>query len=230
MDNRQPDTGQFIRDWLVSSVLVWPLALGAWVIACIPVGFIFSFFGSVIGPVEHIAWVVVLTLTGVLVGYIIGDAQRSTMRESLAWWSPDWAKASVAGGLLGVFLVLMGQVLLTNADPLLLQLILLPLFALGLSAGQWLVLRDMAHQAWVWIAGNTSAAIVFGGLLLLNPSPFPGYFGMFIWFVVAAMAQGAVTGYVILWLYDHLRRIPDDERDPAPVYLEVRNRPHDRRR
>jgi hypothetical protein len=120
--------------------------------------------------------------------------------------------------------------MLANADPMMLQLLLMPLFAFGLSAGQWVVLRDMAHQAWVWIAGNTSAAIVFGGLLLLNPSPLPGSFGIFIWFVVAAMAQGAVTGYVILWLYDHLRRTRDDEREPAPVYLEVRNRPHDKRR
>jgi hypothetical protein len=232
MDNRQPDTGQFIRDWLIFSVLVWPLALGAWVMACIPVGFVFSFLGSVSGPVEHVVWIATLIVAGALIGYMIGDAQRSTMRDSLAWWSPKWATASIWGSLLGGFMVIVGQTVLTLAgvSSLTLQLMLMPLFAIGLSAGQWVVLRDMAHQAWVWVVGNTSAAVVFSGLLLLNPSPLPGHIGMFTWFMVAALAQGAVTGYVILWLYENLRRTPDDDREPAPVYLEVRNRSHDKRR
>jgi hypothetical protein len=232
MDRHQPDTGQFIRDWLTASVLVWPLALGAWVVACMPIGFLFNIVQPAGAVAEQFAWIAMLTLTGALVGYIIGDAQRSIMRDTLAWWSPDWARASVMGGLLGGAAVYGGQALLSNAgaDDVLLQLVAMPLFALGLSVGQWPVLRQMAHQAWLWVIGNTSAAIVFGGLLLFNQSPLPGHVGLFIWFMIAAICQGAVTGYVILWLYERLRRVPDDEREPAPVYLEVRNQPHDRRR
>lgn len=232
MDKQQPDTGQFIRDWLTASVLVWPLALGAWVVAWIPIGFLLNVLQPTGHLAEQLAWIIMLTLTGALVGYIIGDAQRSIMRDTLGWWSPDWARISVPGGLLGGTAVFAGQALLSSlgADDRLLQIVAMPLFAIGLSLFQWLVLREMAHQAWLWVIGNTSAAIVFGGLLLFNQSPLPGHIGLFIWFIIAALCQGAVTGYVILWLYERLRRIPDDERELAPVYVEVRNRRHDNER
>lgn len=232
MKTHQPDTGQFMRDWLTASVLVWPLALGAWVVACMPIGFLVNTFQPAGTIAEQVVWIAMLGLTGSLVGYIIGDAQRSIMRDTLGWWSPDWARVSVPGGLFGGLAVFGGQTLLAGlgASETLLQLAAMPLFAVGLSLGQWLVLRQMAHQAWLWVIGNMSAAIIFGGLLLLNQSPLPGHTGLFIWFMIAAICQGAVTGYVMLWLYERLRRIPDEERELAPVYVEVRNRPHDRQR
>jgi hypothetical protein len=57
-----------------------------------------------------------------------------------------------------------------------------------------------------------------------------GWWVIGLW-LLAVLAQGAITGLVMLWLYD--RPVNDwdleDEKQVAPVYLEVRSRSDEER-
>ena len=106
-------------------------------------------------------------------------------------------------------------------------MMLLPLFILPISIMQWRILDPIAHEAWMWILGNLVAAIVFSGLFFsTQPMPFIEALpvaSLILW-LMAAIALGAITGVVILWLYQHQISEWDDENaELAPVYVEVRN-------
>lgn len=229
MNEDRANTGQFLREWLAASVFVWPLVLGAWVVTWIPVGFLFNTIGQTLLG-ELVAWLLLLILPGALVGYIVGDAQSSIMRDTLRWWSPQWARRSAIGGLMGGVLVLaLNYIFDASISDHLQWVVSMPLFVLCLSIGQWSALRHMTADAWLWIVGNLTGGIIFSSLVFINAPVMQAPWLQFVWFVVAAAAQGAVTGYVIIWLYERLRRTPDDEREYARVYVEVRSR-QDRRR
>jgi len=171
-------------------------------------------------------------LPATITGYFMGLMQQDILETDLDWPLPHWIQVSQWGGALGggalmllyVFINLMPQVIKPLAP-----LLLVPLFMLSVSVIQWFSLRQRAAQAWLWVMGNTVAGVVFSSLLLNGPSadgPFEILLWMAMW-ALAAAAQGVITGFVMLWIYERHRRQWDDDEELARVYVEVYK--HDRR-
>ncbi len=72
-------------------------------------------------------------------------------------------------------------------------LLLMPLFALCLSAVQWWELRKRVHGAWLWMLANGVGGLVWSMLFLRNDSAHVLGFWL--------LAQGAITGGALLWLF-----------------------------
>src|SRR5688572_33304718 len=79
--------------------------------------------------------------------------------------------------------------------------VMMPTYVVFVSAAQWFTLRNAVKQAWLWILGNVAAGMVFSGLLT---SYYDGDTSVAILFMfaLAVLAQGYITGYVLLFLFE----------------------------
>ncbi|MGB7338922.1 MAG: hypothetical protein WBC91_08530 [Phototrophicaceae bacterium] len=222
----------FLLHWVINAVGVWLVASVASLIAWVPIAVLISVLDQypVLAPIVRvISTVAIFTIPGMSIGYILGEVQQNILRDFLKWdFAPHWVRYSSIGGLIGGIAVIGFSVLFGAALPERIQwMMLLPLFILPISIMQWRILDPIAHEAWMWILGNLVAAIVFSGLFFsTQPMPFIEALpvaSLILW-LMAAIALGAITGVVILWLYQHQISEWDDENaELAPVYVEVRN-------
>lgn len=229
---------RFLRDWLLGSLPLWVTSAVASVLAWLPIATVMVFILRGSEPnllLRAISIVSLLILPGAAIGFCAGDAQLNLMRDHLHWNPQDWRRNSAFGGMVGGALVLLmpsaTQTVLSDQTQLLL---IMPIFAFCLSIAQWWTLRHTAQEAWLWILGNVVGGIVFSGLFFLNQPTLATEFDKLLllglW-VIAVLSQAAVTGIVMLWLYDRPLRDNDTEREYARVFLEVRTRDkHNRRR
>jgi hypothetical protein len=237
MHNIRPNPNRFLMEWVLDKVLLWPRAMIACVLAWAPLAIVVV---VIVQDSEPALWLRILTITaglllpGIAVGFVAGEAQYRLMRDHLDWQPLHWIRNSTIGGALGGGVALLSTAW-TDSSITEQLLFAMPLFALFLSAAQWFSLRRVTHSAWLWILGNLVGGIVFTGLFLINhPGPFNplGSFGTLFMWLLAVSAQALITGIVLLWLYD--RPVlewdnDDDERELAPIYVEVYTDDHRRR-
>lgn len=235
MEERKSLYNRFLWMWLVDSVGVWPVALIACALAWTPILVLGVLFGRGESLPPLLEWATLLALLlvpGTTIGYCVGDLQRNLIRTQLHWHTGGWLRWSVFGGLFGGVLAVGGAWLSAGLFSERIQwMLLMPLFAFGLSLGQWWVLRRLTDESWMWVLGNVVGGIVFSGLLFMNQpdptDPYHSIWGLLLW-LVAVLAQGVITGIVLLWLYD--RPVDqsdnplDNDDDLARVYVEVRHR------
>ncbi len=233
MEERKTLYNRFLWMWLIDSVGVWPAALIACALVWTPILLLGVLFGrgeSLPLLLEIVTLLALMTLPGMTIGYCVGDLQRNLIRTQLGWYTGGWLRWSVIGGLFGGMLAVAGMWLSAHFFPERVQwMLLMPLYAFGLSLGQWWVLRRLAHESWMWILGNGVAGVVFSGLFFMNQpnpaDPYASLWKLLLW-LAAVLAQGAITGIVLLWLYDRPTPQEDnaaDEQDNlARVYIEVR--------
>jgi len=235
MDHHRINTNRFLRHWLINSIVIWPGVAITCILAWIPAALLWTFlihkahFSTEL--IEGLRIPLFLWF-GLVSGYTIGDWQTRLIHEHLHWHLPGWGRFSAAGGVLGMgFLLLVGS-FLKQWLPEYTYLTMMPLYIAGLSTMQWFILRKTSHEAWLWVLGNIVAGIVFSGLLFFNQpvpfSPFSRVLTLGLW-IIAAGAQGFITGIVLLWLYD--RPVSEQsraDRTLAPVYIEVRDRSDNR--
>lgn len=241
MQTRQDSPNRFLRHWLLNALIIWPIAGIASIIVWIPVAVVMSMLGRYddLMPLVHgLSLICLLTLPGMTIGYMIGDFQRSLMREHLNWQQRDWIRLSVLGGLLGEWLVVGITFVIAGMVPEKVQLMLmLPLFVLPLGVAQWWSLRRTTRDAWLWILANITGAMVFSGVFFMNPAfPFVNALDieplttLALW-ALAASSLGIITGVVILWLYDHpVEDGGEWEDDPELARVHVEVYTHDKRR
>jgi hypothetical protein len=217
---------RFLIHWMVAALLIWPLSLfmsiSLWAAVSLPLGFLGQ-WGSIGAFIPLLETITMLIIPSLVVGYIIGSAQKTLAGADLDWHLNNWRKLSIAGALSGGLLIAT-LLYFTQLDKQILWLLTMPIFMLVLSSFQWLEMRQAAREAWLWILANVTGALVFSGLLFMNqPNPMSDNhtFLSFALWILATLAQGMITGIVLLWLYD--RPLADSENELAPVYLEVRN-------
>jgi len=223
---------RFLLHWLASAIGVWPVAAVACLVAWTPIAILTAILGqyeSLFPLARIISTIAIFIIPGMSIGYVIGDLQHTLLRDILKWDFQDWVRYSSIGGVAGGLLVILAIMTVGRGLSENLQwMITMPLFILPISIMQWRLLRQSARDAWLWIAANLTAAIVFSGLVFnTRPLSFLQYEplnSIIIWFF-AAMSIGVITGVVMLWLYEHpLSDWNDDDAEFAPVYIEVRNR------
>jgi len=226
------DTGRFVRQWLLHTTLAWPVALVLTLTIYLIFNAIFArgFFGLPRPDwLQFLHMLLTFVPMGAFVGAHLGQAQYDAMRDGLRWdMTADWHRASLTGGILGG-VGLVGVQMLAAGDSVStsVALLLMPLFALAMGASQWLILRHFARDAWLWVLANGVGGVVFSGLFFLNQPPYASDLILAGLWLVATVAQSAVTAYVILWLYERGARERDDQR--ARVYVEIYTDDHPRR-
>lgn len=212
----------FMLWWIACSIFVWPLAVITLGITLVPLmlgaqalmpDFYYrsdnSFIMSIVG----------IPLVGLTLGLTIALLQRWLLRNKLYWTADGWRKWSMLGGAAGACIVAATTTLIHNLLPYrqsetLSPFVMMPIFVFCVSAAQWLALRHAVKQAWLWVLGNTIAGMVFSGLIR---SYYNGNSGAIVlgMFALAVLAQGYITGYVLLFLFEKklLPMAPDGQED-----------------
>ena len=211
MDDPYPyDSKGFLWRWLVASVLVWPLALILGVVSGV-VGFSVS---GTLNPLFNT--ILTIGLAGGTVGIAIGLLQRNIIDSQFDWEAPRWLLVSMLGGLLGgLILLVLGPSLSSMSDPFYnLNFffdvpLLMPLYMLPVSAAQWWALRYRVEGAWLWVLANGVGGLVWS-LIVTDTNALSD---TITYGLLATLAQGAITGGALLWLFQTARR----EAAPSPV-------------
>lgn len=220
------DTGKFLRHWMLNCVTVYPIALMLGFLIWLPLGVIqhwLSDYAGLSGLADVLMTVTLFVLPGAVAGYSVGQAQLEVIRDTLKWQiDDDWLWYSALGGVVGSVMVVMMWAHLGDFVVLeTLSFWMMPVFLACLSVAQALVLRKYAHSDWLWVLANVTAGLIFSSILFRTTLYIPDvYFRptVIILWLMAALAQGAVLGYAMLWFYEKLNRFVDI---PAPAYVEV---------
>jgi len=212
MDNYQIKARPFLLWWVASSLFVWPLAIVIGGVLMFPLGMLLS----VIRPPfdANQTWYTLLSfglivpILGAVIGFSIGHLQRWLFRKRLYWAADYWRRWSIGGGVLAAISVA-GVVFfmqpLAMLDERVIVMVMMPIFVSILSAVQWWLLRGAVREAWLWVLGNLAAGVVFSGLIVMNRPALSsaGYAlaTMGLW-LLAALVQGTISGFVILFLFE----------------------------
>ena len=91
---------------------------------------------------QSLAFMAILFIPSMVIGYLLGDFQASLLRNHLQWDIAAWQKQSVLGSLVGgFFFILSGFAVGYFFDARSQWMLSMPLFVLVLSSFQWRVLR-----------------------------------------------------------------------------------------
>ncbi|QPC82912.1 hypothetical protein G4Y79_00640 [Phototrophicus methaneseepsis] len=220
-------TDKFWSHWIGGSMLVWPISVVVAAVIFVPTAF---FFGSLLQIhmfdytgtrfSDLLMGGVMTVIAGGAIGFAVGSIQQYILKNILLWTADRWTLASVLGGIAGGIIV--GFMFLMD-DPSLYYVhdvtifTAMPIYITVLSMVQYLALRVAVRSGWLWVLANLVGGLVFSGLLLRN-SLDPAVWGDLIaslgMWALAIIAQGAVTGYVLLFLFErHAYPYEEDEDD-----------------
>lgn len=226
--NESINTNKFLRHWLLNSVTVWIYTMVMGVAVYFPLAMLFNIFSDS-GPISELILILValfafLLLPGAVVGYCIGEAQYGLLRDMLGWRLQHWRRMTTIGGMLGgSFVMLMLTIMQPDQVENVGVLLVMPVMMFVLSSFQAWVLRHKVQPVWLWVLGNVVGGLAFSGVLFMNtPGGDDGLAFLFsvlsLW-LLAALAQGFLTGYVMVWLYETVQ--PESELAYAPVPVEI---------
>ncbi|MDQ7027867.1 MAG: hypothetical protein Q9P01_22220 [Anaerolineae bacterium] len=232
MESHSINPNRFLRDWIGNSIVILPIAAVVCFVALAPFAIFYGFTLDEVITHPMMGWfmaIALLIVPGMVVGYTVGDRQENLIAHHLRWSLRGWTRWSIIGGLVGGFLVVAKTLFLDSLNSHQFFLMAnMPIYVLCLSIAQWQVLRQVAREASLWILGNVVGGIVFSGVLFLN-QPDANH-SAYIWILLglwglATLAQGAITGIIILWLYDRpISEWNDEDAEAVPVYIEIRSR------
>lgn len=228
-------TTRFWLAWIGASLLVYPLVIAfliAFIMVLSPIADIFvdSYDGYSVA-LEMLYLMGFSTIVGGMIGFAIGMLQKSVIKRYFNIDMKHWQRTTVVGGMVAapamVFtldaltqytsqnywqLLATGQYYtlteLTNILPMILYVAIL-------STIQIVILRKYVQNAWLWILANTVAGLMFS--MLVNSAFDPG-FGNWL---LAAIAQGAVTGFAMLWLLHRLNQPIEEEPELAYQHVPI---------
>ncbi len=196
----------FLLWWSASAFFVWPLSVVALAAILVPTGMFFNILRPVPytnDAVDTLFMFAMLLFGGVIIAAVVGKLQRWLLRTRLYWAADGWQFWTVLGGFMGA-LILGGLRLLMEitvgiyfADQWSVSLAM-AVFMLVVSAAQWQALRHAVRDSWLWVLGNVVAGMVFGGLASQSNNYDIGP----LYFMGAVLAQGIITGFVILYLFE----------------------------
>lgn len=211
---------RFLLWWSVSAVFVWPFAVIALAVVLVPIGIIFSGVRPVpytSALLDEVFFFITLLLGGWIIAGVVASLQRWLLRTRLYWSADGWQFWTMLGGFMGALILGGGRLLLDAtlgyymADRWSL-LLAMAAYMMVVSAAQWMVLRHAVRDSWLWVLGNFVAGMVFGGIV----SQTHDYHFDMLQFFTAVLAQGVITGYVLLYLFEK-KLLPMQPEDAEPL-------------
>ncbi|MFQ3645423.1 MAG: hypothetical protein SNJ54_07440 [Anaerolineae bacterium] len=176
-----------------------------------------SFIASLIGFVYGLNYGPALYTVGTLfavggvIGWSVGTLQKLIIETRLGWHANGWVFWSVVGGVIGLmalsFFVASFPRFTWDYNPT----YFMPIFITPVAICQWWVLRRAVDQAYLWIWANIAAGLTFA----LIPEVFAGHAALVV--LLAPMAQAALTGMMLIWLFERRRRHNRPASAPVPV-------------
>lgn len=221
---------RFLLWWLVGSVLVYPLAVIVAAVTMFVIAAVVSGLGSILrapfyytAPIFSVVYVGVMAgALGAGTGFSVGHIQRHLLRRYLYWTADYWRVLSTAGGFIGGLLTA-GIIFLSPYNSTgngIWLMPVMPLFMALVSLFQWRSLRHATRHASVWVIANIIASMVWSGVLFMNqPDPYARSYGlsMLVLGALAVAAQGFITGFLILWLFEkYAYPAVDGDKDDTP--------------
>gem|GEM_PF-2018889 len=224
-------TTRFWLAWIFASLLVYPLVI----ISLIALSMVLSPILTMVSPetyyysgasnatLETIYLLLFSSGVGGIVGFSVGLLQKSVIKRYFYFELHNWRRATVIGGMIaapvmalsihGVNTVIsdhyweLYQSGLYNPLNSMISMLPMVMYVMVMSAIQIVILRRYVKHAWLWILANTVAGMMFSMLVSSSIDPDLGNW------LLAAIAQGAVTGFAMLWLLHHFnRQIEIDEQ------------------
>jgi len=232
----QIKTTRFWLAWIAASLLVYPLVIAfalAFSMIWFPtIGAMFPAFDGVTPTstaTTHIVTLLTLVGFGGIVALTVGILQANVIKRYFHFELKYWKRATAIGGLVGApvtAFALFGlyDYMYANYMPLfnsgqfeaynvLLNALPMVMYVTVMSVVQVVVLREYVRNAWLWILANAVAGFMFSMLVTVTFRP-----GFIDWFL-AAVAQGAITGFAMLFLLHRLTdESDDDDSSGTPDY------------
>ena len=232
-------TTRFWLAWIFASILVYPLVL-LFIIA----------FSLVWGPVTEAlfpdslyygfdsasafetAYILVMgSIVGGIVGFAIGLLQRSVIKRYFHMEVKNWRRTTLIGGMIAAPVMVGAIDVMSNyvgqhywqlmesgqyhVFNTILSVMPMVVYVFVLSAVQVIILRRYVQHAWLWIMANTVAGFMFS--MVVNQAFDPGISN----WLLAAIAQGAVTGFAMLWLLHRLNKETEADNEPEFAFQHV---------
>lgn len=225
---------RFWLAWIFASLMVYPLVimfLIAFSMVLSPILTTMSpqtyfYPGESNATLETIYILLVSSGVGGIIGFSVGLLQKSVIKRYFHFELHNWRRATVIGGMIaapvmalsihGVNAVISNHYFelyqsgLYNTFSSIVTLMPMIVYVTVMSMIQIVILRRYVSHTWLWILANSVAALMFSMLVSISYDP---YYPHFANWLLAAIAQGAITGFAMLWLFHHFnRQIEIDEK------------------
>lgn len=225
-------SGSFLFWWVMGSLFVYPAVIVFGCITFIIVSIIANVARASIQMSwsSNLDWLWMALVLPLVVGAVVGYVQRGLLRKYMYWTSDRWMLASTLGGALGAVLCIpIFAFNISDSDGVRVYAMMMPVFILAVSACQWFSLRRATRLAWLWVAANFVGGLVFASLLInyvpqIYYTPNYPFLSIGIW-LAAAVAQGLVTGVVVLHLFEKHSYEPVLPEELRGTDLDPRRRP-----
>lgn len=225
MTSRITSLTRFWLAWIFVSLLVYPLTaifvLAFGMILYPLIGAVMGGMGMVDPASADVYSIFMLTGFGGIVALAVGILQAKTIKRYFYFAPEYWITATVIGGLIaapitGFVLYGIHEYMAVNYWAIvengqfwmlskLTRILPMMMYVTVMSAIQMLVLRHYVRNAWLWIIANAIAGLMFSMVATVTFNP-----GFGDW-LLAAVAQGAVTGFAMLFLLQNLAKEDDDD-------------------
>ena len=228
-------TTRFWLAWIVASLLVYPLVI-AFALAFSMIWFptveaLFPAFEEVTfttTATTHVMTLLTLVGFGGIIALAVGVLQANVIKRYFHFEMQYWKRATVIGGFIAApvtafALFAMHDYMNANywqlfetgqfeAYNTLINILPMVMYVTVMSVVQVVVLRQYVRHAWLWILANAVAGLMFSMLATVTFRP-----GVVDW-LLAAIAQGAITGFAMLFLLHRLTDEGDDDDGGTPEY------------
>lgn len=232
-------TTRFWLAWIFASLLVYPLValfLAAMTMVLSPIFHaispsIYPYSGANNTILGIIYTLLVSSGIGGVVGFAVGLLQQSVIKRYFHFSINYWRRASVVGGMIAAPVMVLaiygmnnyisnnywqlyesGLYSFMNSVQAIIPMVV---YVTVMSAIQIVILRRYVSHAWLWIMANAVAGLMFSTLVSNAYDP-----GVSNW-ILAAIAQGAVTGFAMLWLLHYLNNETEIEEKQEFAYQHV---------
>ncbi len=230
----QIKTTNFWLAWIFASLLVYPItAIFVFAFSMIWFTAAQALFPAVnqAGFLSDVYTLATIIAFGGVIALAVGMLQANVLKRYFHFTPQNWQRATVIGGLVAApvtgfimfglndymsvnywELVESGQFEILS---LLLNVLPMMMYVTVMSVVQAIVLREYVSSAWLWIVANAVAGLMFSMLAMVTFDP-----GFGDW-LLAAIAQGAITGFAMLWLLHRLTKEEEEADEPEFAYQHV---------
>lgn len=195
--------------WIFASLFAVPLVAIALVVIGVPTVFVGNMLFEPLMENDifiGIAVIIAIPIAGAIIGVVVAFLQRIILRKQLYWAADKWLRWTMLGGAVGASVVVVciaffGDSFFYEVK----ALFLMPIFLVCVSSFQFIALRHVVKQAWLWIIANIVGGIVFAAVPLNNqvgrydPNSESISFGIGL---LAVLSLGFITGLILIFLFD----------------------------
>lgn len=230
-------TTRFWLEWTFSSLLIYPIT------AILTVMFVMFWFPlmEMLAPSVYLYRSADLTLSdifillsvvvfGGMVAFAVGLLQARVVKRYFRYELQHWKRATAIGGAIAIPVMLVVMIVLDaymannwqlrefggfETMNMIMSIAPMTLYVSIMSVVQAFVLRKYVRDAWLWILANAVAGFMFSMVFVTAFSP-----SVWNW-LLAAVAQGAITGFAMLWMLQRLAKDTQDDADAGFAFQHV---------